>query len=81
MTQAKELVREALERLSDEEAIELLGYARQLEEQRSRSALMKKLAQHPSISVPSSDQPSFRPFEPIQATGRPASEILIEDRR
>jgi hypothetical protein len=81
MTQAKDLVREALERLSEEEAVELLRYARHLEEQRDRSAIMKKLTQHPSISVPLSDRPSFRPFEPIQASGRPASEILIEDRR
>ncbi len=81
MTPVKELVREALERLSDDEANEILRYVREIEDRRSAAATLRRLAQSPSLSVPLSDPPTFESFEPILATGRPASEILIEDRR
>ncbi len=81
MTQAKELVREALERLSDDEAEELLAHIREIERQRERVAILNRLAGDPTFSLPAPDGRPFRRFEPVPVKGRPASELLIEERR
>jgi hypothetical protein len=42
MTQAKELVREALERMSDEEAEQIPAHIREIEGQRDRAAIRQR---------------------------------------
>jgi hypothetical protein len=81
MTQAKELVREALERLSDGEAEEILAHVREIEQQRDRAAIRERLAGDPTFRAPAPGARPFHPFEPVPVTGKPASEMLIEDRR
>ncbi len=81
MTQAKELVREALERLSDDEAEELLAHIREIERQRERAAILNRLAGDPTFNLPTPDARPFRRFEPVPVKGQPASELLIEERR
>ena len=81
MTQAKELVREALERLSDDEAEQVLARIREIERHRDRTPIFERLAGDPTFRVPAPTARPFRPFEPVPTTGRPASELLSEDRR
>jgi hypothetical protein len=81
MTQAKDLVREALERLSDEEAEEILAHVREIEQQSERAAIFERLAGNPTFRLPAPAAGPFRRFEPVPVTGKPASEFLIEDRR
>jgi hypothetical protein len=81
MVTAKDEVREALERLTDEEAAEMLALIRTIERRREKERLYRHLAQYSTFRVPDSADREFRRVEPAPVTGRPASELLIEDRR
>lgn len=81
MTTARDHVREALDRLNDEEAGEVLALVQEIERRRESSAILERLAADRSFRVPSGGQRLFRRIEPIDAAGRAASELLVEDRR
>ncbi|MGH2585910.1 MAG: hypothetical protein ACRDJE_13435 [Dehalococcoidia bacterium] len=81
MTTDHEQVRAALERLSNDEAEELLALVRQIEWRRSDSASLRRLAADPSFNVPVPKDRAFQRIKPLVAAGRAASEILVEDRR
>jgi hypothetical protein len=81
MTQAKDLVREALERLSDDEAEQILALVKEIEQRRERAAILDRLAGDPTFRLPAPDAGPFRRFEPVPVKGRPMSEVLIEERR
>lgn len=81
MASTRELVREALDRLSDEEAGEVLNFVREIEGRRGTSTILQRLATEPAFRLPAAEHPPFKRVEPIVAAGRAASEILTEDRR
>jgi hypothetical protein len=81
MSSTREQIREALDRLSDEEARELLSFVREIERPRDGAAVLERLADDPSFRLPVAGQPTFDRFESIIAPGRAASEMLTEDRR
>jgi hypothetical protein len=81
MASTREQVREALEQMSDDEAPELLALIRTIEHRRNNARVFDKLRGDPTFRVPAPDAPPFRHFEPIKASGKPASEMLVEDRR
>ncbi|MGE0540291.1 MAG: hypothetical protein AB7R89_08920 [Dehalococcoidia bacterium] len=81
MTTAREHVRDALDRLSDEEAREVLALVQEIERRRDNSAILERLAADRTFRVPIAGHTTFRRIEPIDAAGRAASELLVEDRR
>jgi hypothetical protein len=81
MVTAKDEVREALERLTDDEAAEMLALVRKIERRRERERIFEQLRGIPTFRVPDPGAPDFRRVVPIDAPGKPASEMLIEDRR
>jgi hypothetical protein len=81
MASTREQVREALEQKSDEEADEILTFVRQIERRRDAERIFERLRGHPSFRVPPPGWRCFRRFEPIEVSGKPAPEMLIEDRR
>ncbi len=81
MASTREQVREALEQMSEVEAAELLALVRRIEGRRERERIFDKLRGDPTFRVPPPGAPDFRHFDPIEITGKPASEMLIEDRR
>ena len=89
MTSAKQLLVQEIERLSEEDAGEVLELLKRkkttairLEKPKlTREDLIKRLAGHPGIRVPDPNAPPFQKFAPIECPGIPASELLIADRR
>jgi hypothetical protein len=89
MATAKESLRDKIDRLSEEEAREVLGLIAAKEPERAgspgnkltREAIRARLAGRPGFRVPAEDAPRFRRVRPIDCPGVPASELLIADRR
>jgi hypothetical protein len=89
MATAKESLRDKVDRLSEEEAREVLDLIATKESEPARSPRTKltregiraRLAGHPGFRVPPEDAPPFRRVQPINCPGVPASELLITDRR
>jgi hypothetical protein len=89
MTSAKEILVRELERLSEEDAREVLELLRTKKTSAvtperpklTREELIRRAAGHPGIHAPDPNAPPFRKVEPIECPGIPASELLIRDRR
>jgi hypothetical protein len=89
MATAKESLRDRVDRLSEEEAREVLDLIETKESEPGRSPSTKltretiraRLAGHPGFRVPPENAPPFRRVQPIDCPGVPASELLIADRR
>lgn len=81
MESVKESLRNTIELLSEEEARQILEFARHLREWNHTSGTMKRLASHPAFKVPSDQLSPFPKVEPVQSKGIPASELLVRDRR
>jgi hypothetical protein len=89
MATAKENLREKVDRLSEEEAREVLDLiaAKELAPAPSpgtkltREAIGARLAGQAGFRVPPEDARPFRRVEPIDCPGVPASELPIADRR
>ena len=89
MATAKESLREKVDRLSEEEAREVLDLiaakateqARSARKKLTREGIRARLAGRPGFRVPPDDAPPFRRVQPINCPGVPASELLIADRR
>lgn len=81
MSMIKESLHHTVEQLNDEEAQQVLAFARQLKKEGEISPTLKRLASDPAFEVPSEEGGVFRRIQPIQGKGIPASELLVEDRR
>jgi len=80
MNSAKESLHNAIDLLSDEEAQQMWEWLREFQQKNGISLTLRKLAKDPMFKVPSGEI-EFRDVEPIKSEGRPASEMLSEDRR
>ena len=86
---AKELLVQQVERLSEEDAREVLELVKKKEVSRiapqkpklTREDLIKRAAGHPGIGLPDPDAQPFEKVQPIETRGIPASKLLIADRR
>ena len=89
MTSARELLVQEVERLSEEDAREVLDLLKRKQAagiglqmpKPTREDLIERLAGHPGIHVPDPEAPPFEKLERIATRGIPASEMLIADRR
>jgi hypothetical protein len=89
VTSVKEILLQEVERLSEEDAREVLELLRTKKtaavkpEKRklTREELIARAAGHPGIHAPDPNAPPFRKIKPIDCPGIPASELLIRDRR
>jgi hypothetical protein len=89
MTSVRELLVREIERLSDENAREVLDLLKRKQAtgiglqmpKPTREDLIERLAGHPGIHVPDPEAPPFEKLERIATRGIPASEMLIADRR
>ena len=89
MTSTRELLAREVERLSEEDAREVLdllkrkrttGIGLQMPKP-TGGDLIQRLAGRPGIHVPDPGAPPFEKLERIRTRGIPASELLIADRR
>jgi hypothetical protein len=89
VTSVKEILLQEVERLSEEDAQELLDLLRTKKDgavtpgrpKLTREELIKRAAGHPGIHAPDPNAPPFERIEPIETRGIPASQMLIADRR
>jgi DNA-directed RNA polymerase subunit H (RpoH/RPB5) len=89
MTSVRELLVREVERLSEEDAREVLDLLKRKQvtgirlqmPKLTREDLIERLAGRPGIHVPDSGAPPFEKLERIATRGIPASELLIADRR
>ena len=89
MTSVRELLVREVERLSEEDAREVLDLLKRKQAagirlqkpKPTREDLIQRLADHPGIRVPDPGAPPFEKLERIRTRGIPASELLIADRR
>jgi DNA topoisomerase VI subunit B len=88
VTSVKELLVQEVERLSEEDAREVLELLRTKRTtavterpKLTREELIRRAAGHPGIHAPDLNAPPFGKVEPIECPGIPASELLIRDRR
>lgn len=89
MTSVRELLVREVERLSEEDAREVLDLLKRKQAtgiglqmpKPTREDLIERLADHPGIHVPDPGVPPFEKLERIATRGIPASELLIADRR
>jgi 16S rRNA C967 or C1407 C5-methylase (RsmB/RsmF family) len=89
MTSAREFLVREVERLSEEDAREVLELLKRRQAagigpatgKVTREDLLERLAGNPGIHVPDPDAPPFEKLEPIATRGIPASQLLIADRR
>jgi hypothetical protein len=80
MNTVKELLHSTIETLTDQEAEAALRLVRGLRA-RDIDAVLHRLAQNPTFEVPPPGERKLRDVQPARGRGRPASELLIEDRR
>ena len=81
MSSVKELLHNAIESLSDEEARQLLELTRRLRREIGASLTLKRLAGDAAFEIPSKESWSFHTVEAIQGRGIAASKLLVGDRR
>ena len=81
LSAVKEELHSLVEGLTDEEASRLLEMARELRVADEQAALLDTLRAIPGVTVPEPWPARFRDVEPVVVAGKPASEVLIEDRR
>jgi len=81
MGSVKELLRNTIELVSDEEARQLLEFIQRLRKKDEVSPTLKRLASDPAFKIPSEGSGGFPVVEPIRGKGIPASKLLVEDRR
>lgn len=81
MASIKDELRHLIERLTDEEAIKIMDFARQSPGPADSNSILELLAKNPAVRIPTLRDGGFKPFHPVSGTGVPASRRLIEDRR
>ena len=73
----KHLLHLIIDSLSEEDVQQVLDYTRRYQE----SETLRRLAEDPNIILPTRGWGGYDDFEPMEVKGKPASELLIEDRR
>lgn len=88
MASVKEILVQEVERLSEEDARQVLELVRTKKTaavgrrpKLTREELIRRAMGRPGIHVPDPDAPPFEKVEPIETRGIPASQMLIADRR
>ena len=81
MNSVKESLRHMIERMSDEEARQMLEFAHRLQQRCGVSFTLKRLATDPVFKMPGSDVGAFHAVEPMYGKGIAASRLLVDDRR
>lgn len=81
MNSVKESLQHMIERMSDEEARQMLGFAYHLQQRRGVSLTLKRLVIDPVFKMPGSGVGAFHVVEPIHGKGIAASRLLADDRR
>ena len=81
MSAAKDSLYNAIERLSEEEALQILAFIQRLRQKEECSQTLKRLASDPTFQVPSEDLGGFCKVVALPGQGIPASRRLVEDRR
>ena len=81
MSSSKDTLRDAIERLSEEGAREILRLVMDLVQRSGKPSVLRHLAGDPAFKVPHGGLAGFRPIEPATVIGEPASSLLIADRR
>lgn len=79
MSAVKESLRETIELLSEEEALQTLEFAQRLRDS-SISDSFRRLASDPTFKIPTRGV-SKRRGNPMEGKGIPASQLLVEERR
>ena len=80
MQSVKEVLRNAIEELTEEQARQVLYVVHHLQSQNGAASALARLAGHPALTIPPNGFAKFQRVEPIRAPGVPASKLLIEDR-
>ncbi len=78
MNSTIETLRNTIDTLTEEEAAAALTAIEQIKQQ---SAFLRRFKNHPEVRVPPGGIKPFRPITPIVSEGKPAADILLEDRR
>jgi hypothetical protein len=89
MTSVRDLLVREVERLSEEDAREVLDLLKRKQTTGirlqkanvTREDLIRRAAGQPGIHAPDLTAPPFKKVSPIECPGIPASELLIRDRR
>jgi hypothetical protein len=81
MDSVKESLHNTIELLNDEEARQLLEFARRLQKKNGISLTLRRLASDPAFRIPLEESGAFRVVEPVQGKGVAASRLLVEYRR
>ena len=79
-TTTRNELHEAIDRLNDEQAEQVMALVHQLLTQKP-DPLWECLKTIPGLTVPDHWPPQFAEFEPLPVEGEPASEQLIRERR
>ena len=87
MGAAKHSLQQAVERLTEEQARQVLGLIDGILRtapggaKLSRETLRQRLADDPNVTIPPSDATAFEDFPPADTSGPTASQLLISDRQ
>jgi hypothetical protein len=79
MNSVKELLRNTIEMLSEEESRQILEFVQHLK--KGIPPTLQRLANDPAFKIPPGGLGAFPVVEPIQGKGVAASVLLLEDRR
>jgi hypothetical protein len=81
MSTIKESLHHTIDALTDEAAQQVLAFAQRVQRKDPLSATLVRLANDPAFTVSLEEVGRFGGVQPLPGRGRPASEVLIEDRR
>lgn len=81
MQSVKEALYSTIQSLGDEEARQMLEFAKRLREKPIIPPTLQRLASDPAFRIPSARAAVFRVVQPIDGKGIAASKLLVEDRR
>jgi hypothetical protein len=81
MPTAREVLRERIAHLTEDQAAQLLPLVESAVAASQAEDAFAGLRGDPAFRLPAHGRPAFKPFEPIEGSGEPASRVLIADRR
>ena len=81
MSSAKDMLRQAIEALTEDQARQVLGFIHGFRRKSDLERIRKAVGNDPAIELPAHEPPEHQPFDPVKGTGIPASKLLVNDRR
>jgi hypothetical protein len=81
MPSLRERLRDAIDRLTDEQVCRILYLIESGEEAQQSVQTLERLSTDPGFSVPLLGLRTFHVVQPVASKGLPASKMLVEDRR